>query len=348
MPPEKELKLPACAPKRGPEAGATGVCYTAANGSVYEVDVVEMRQVNTGTLSVREVRRFNDKRWYYGPKIAPEGGLGDWCACAEDVSERLEALYQAGVAADGNRCAAQSPICSSEGAADCARGLRGRGCSGSSVATTASGPRGAGSVSSLLDGCSDSDDPGVPARPVSAPVRTSLLERAHALELELPQNGDVRRLEVAERVKELALQAAVRGGPREAAAVAALLGRLAAAAGLRCTPADARRACLEAGSMTLLQAVLRSQSGPCLVGLPIFDRRHSGLRLNVQGRKECIRCLLSRGMVLGPERLVPQSKLLRKVEADAGPLWTARSLDSMMRAWPALPEAVRARVEAFL
>lgn len=164
-----------------------------------------------------------------------------------------------------------------------------------------------------------------------------------ALERGLPDTGC--SPETLRRAKDLALETATHG-QREVAIAAAFLKRLAANHGLCCTIADARHAGIVVGSMALLEAVLASNPTLGLMGFEIFDRKYTSLQLNDQGRKDCIRCLLARGMVLGAS--APQSKLLRKVEADSVPLWIARYLDSMMIACPAMPETVRAKVEPFL
>merc|ERR550525_2245840 len=106
--------------------------------------------------------------------------------------------------------------------------------------------------------------------------------------------------------------------------------------GLRCTPADARQAGLIIGSMALLRAVLASHSSMQLVGMEIFDCKYPSIKLNKRGRKDGIRCLLARGMTLGTH--APNSKLLRKVEADSVPLWNARFLDAMLHAFCFLTE----------
>ena len=100
--------------------------------------------------------------------------------------------------------------------------------------------------------------------------------------------------------------------------------------------------------MHLLRAVLASAPGLSLAGEDIFNRRYPKLRMQDEGRKNCIRCLLSRGMVLGTNDHLPQSKLLRKIEMDAEPLWAERCLDSMMRDCPKLPETIRTRILIYL
>merc|ERR1712228_784805 len=97
-----------------------------------------------------------------------------------------------------------------------------------------------------------------------------------------------------------------------------------------------------AGSMRLLRVVLASAPGVDLVGQDIFDKKYPKLRVDDIGRKDCLRCLLARGMRLGSRDNAPQSKLVQKIEADATPSWEKRFLDSMMLAYPLLPELVRA------
>eukprot|EP00930_Biecheleria_cincta_P001979 TRINITY_DN103057_c0_g1_i1.p1 TRINITY_DN103057_c0_g1~~TRINITY_DN103057_c0_g1_i1.p1 ORF type:complete len:403 (-),score=56.51 TRINITY_DN103057_c0_g1_i1:20-1228(-) len=143
---------------------------------------------------------------------------------------------------------------------------------------------------------------------------------------------------------ELLFSSAEAGGLLAAARAADLLESFAAGLALRCTADHVRRAGLVVGSMRLLQAVLRSAPNLQLVGIDIFDRKYPKLSLQDVGRKNCVRCLLSRGMRLGSSTHVPQGKLLRKVEADAEPAWTERYLDCMMTENPQLPEWVRIRV----
>merc|ERR1712187_121561 len=96
--------------------------------------------------------------------------------------------------------------------------------------------------------------------------------------------------------------------------------------------------------MRLLQAVLDSTPDISLVGLDVFDRKYSKLRIQDAGLKNCIRSLLARGMHLGSQDRPPHSKLLRKIEADAEPLWVQRWLDAMLVACPHLPESVGDRI----
>jgi len=142
-----------------------------------------------------------------------------------------------------------------------------------------------------------------------------------------------------------ALEAAA-AGSRSAEVAVKLVTALVLRQELRCTPMDARRAGLVAGSMTLLQIVLRSAPGMQLIGLEVFDQKYAGIKLNEDGRKNGIRSLLSRGMVLG--RQAPLSKLLRKIQADSIPLWEARLLDAMLREFSLLPEQVVVRIKSFM
>lgn len=116
--------------------------------------------------------------------------------------------------------------------------------------------------------------------------------------------------------------------------------------GLRCTASDARRAGLLLGSMALLQAVFNSNPTMELVGMEVFDQKYPSLKLNVGGRKDGVRCLLARGMVLGTH--APASKLLRKVEADSLPLWEARCLEAVSRACPTMPDHALTLLGTFL
>eukprot|EP00747_Dinoflagellata_sp_TGD_P038217 gnl/TRDRNA2_/TRDRNA2_139538_c0_seq1.p1 gnl/TRDRNA2_/TRDRNA2_139538_c0~~gnl/TRDRNA2_/TRDRNA2_139538_c0_seq1.p1 ORF type:complete len:491 (+),score=61.18 gnl/TRDRNA2_/TRDRNA2_139538_c0_seq1:91-1473(+) len=134
--------------------------------------------------------------------------------------------------------------------------------------------------------------------------------------------------------------------PQTAVACAELLERLAQRQRLVCTPADARRAGVLAGSMCLLKAVLLSHRSLQLVGIEIFDQKYPSMKLNVPGRKHGIRSLLARGMKLGSH--APTSKLLKKVEEDSVPLWEDRYLNSMLLACPHLPDHVLVKVRYYL
>lgn len=136
--------------------------------------------------------------------------------------------------------------------------------------------------------------------------------------------------------------------PAERIIAANLLLALASHHGLTCNVTHARHAGLVIGSMCLLQAVFASTPSLCLVGEDVFNRRYPKLRMQDEGRKNSIRCLLARGMSLGSNDRPPHSKLLRKIEADAEPRWAERCLDGMMRICPQLPESIRSRVLAWL
>jgi len=117
----------------------------------------------------------------------------------------------------------------------------------------------------------------------------------------------------------------------------------------RCIAKDARRATLFIGSMAILRLMFQSNSDLQLHGIDIFDRRYPGLiQLNDEGRKRCLKAMLARGARLGPASLVPTSKLLRKIEADAFPEWVRRYFRSMTLAGLALPDNVQATIEACL
>merc|ERR1719420_788032 len=78
----------------------------------------------------------------------------------------------------------------------------------------------------------------------------------------------------------------------EIGAAASLLSTLASHQGLTCDVTHARHAGLVIGSMRLLRAVLASAPGLRLVGEDIFNKRYPKLRIQDEGRKNCIRCLL--------------------------------------------------------
>merc|ERR1711879_712181 len=100
--------------------------------------------------------------------------------------------------------------------------------------------------------------------------------------------------------------------------------------GMRCDAGCARRAGLVVGSMRFLQAVFSTTPELCLIGEEVFDKKYPKLSLQDEGRKNCVRCLLARGMILGNRNFVPTSKLLRKVDADAEAAWVQRCLQSIM------------------
>ena len=108
---------------------------------------------------------------------------------------------------------------------------------------------------------------------------------------------------------------------------------------------DARRAALIFGSMWLLRIVF-ARADFRLVGQPIYDRQYPkiGAGLNSEEHKACIRALLSRGMVLG--KAAPQSKLLRKIEADALIAWERRCFEAIaVRVH--LPDEVRSHIARY-
>lgn len=142
-----------------------------------------------------------------------------------------------------------------------------------------------------------------------------------------------------------AFEAATRG-PQEVGMAVRLIGQLAQQQGLRCGLVDARRVGLILGSMSLLQAVLASDAAMVLAGAEVYDQKYPSLQMNVVGRKNAIRCLLARGMVLGAA--APSGKLLKKLEADAAPLWSARFLDALLKTWPQMPDMVVVRINSFL
>eukprot|EP00927_Polykrikos_kofoidii_P072853 TRINITY_DN68934_c0_g1_i1.p1 TRINITY_DN68934_c0_g1~~TRINITY_DN68934_c0_g1_i1.p1 ORF type:complete len:481 (-),score=44.74 TRINITY_DN68934_c0_g1_i1:29-1471(-) len=143
---------------------------------------------------------------------------------------------------------------------------------------------------------------------------------------------------------ELLFSAAEAGSLVEIGQAAALLSEFSARHELSCDVSFARRAGLVVGSMCLLRAVFTSTPELSLVGEDIFDKKYPKLSLQNLGRKNCVRCLLARGMKLGDTNCVPHGKLLRKVEADAEPAWARRWLDSMLLAFPELPETAVGRV----
>merc|ERR1711865_723645 len=109
------------------------------------------------------------------------------------------------------------------------------------------------------------------------------------------------------RAAQVALEKAA-DGPGMANQAAEIIERLAMHQGLQCTPADARQAGLVIGSMKVLRAVLGSSPSMPLFGVEIFDCKYPNIKVNEQGRKDGIRCLLARGMTLGIH--APSSKLL--------------------------------------
>lgn len=147
---------------------------------------------------------------------------------------------------------------------------------------------------------------------------------------------------------DLLFSAAEAGGMSEVDHALELLLGFAARHNMRCDISHARRAGLVAGSMRLLRAVLETSPGLSLVGADVFDRKYPKLSIQDVGRKNCIRCLLARGMQLGASSCAPQGKLLRKVEADAAPQWTQRCLEALTFACPQLPDLARDRICAWL
>jgi len=156
-------------------------------------------------------------------------------------------------------------------------------------------------------------------------------------------SGEMSRDEV-EQAKQVALKASA--GPNMFIDAATLITQLAQKQGLCCTSDDARTVGLSIGSMSILQAVLMSDPEMKLCGLEIFHQKYASIKLNVQGRKDCIRCLLARGMTLGFH--AHSSKLLKKVEADSLPLWKARFLSALVAKFPQLPEQNITRIWSFL
>lgn len=115
------------------------------------------------------------------------------------------------------------------------------------------------------------------------------------------------------------------------------------------TRGDVRRAALFMGSMAILHIVISSSPALQLLGFDIFDKRYPGLgSFNDEGKKQCLKALLSRGARLGESGFVPPSKLLRKIESDTFTAWAQRYLASMTVAGMDLPDHVQKRVEAFV
>jgi len=186
------------------------------------------------------------------------------------------------------------------------------------------------------------------ARPVEVPCRRDPAppeDLGDMIKLEESLGVGEMEPEICSQALAMAFREASRG-PQAALASAKFVNRLANRQGLRCSSGDARRAGLLIGSMTLLKAVLASNTSLQLVGLEVFDQKYPGMKLNERGRKDGIRGLLARGMILGSH--APSSKLLHKVEADSVPLWESRFLDAMLLAYPALPETTVFRIKAFL
>jgi len=134
-------------------------------------------------------------------------------------------------------------------------------------------------------------------------------------------------------------------GPNMFMDAAKLITHLARRQGLRCSSDDARKAGLIIGSMSILKAVLGSDPEMQLFGVEIFNQKYAGIKLNMQGRKDCIRSLLARGMILGSH--APSSKLLKKVEADSLPLWETRFLSALFAKFDDLPEQSVTRIWSF-
>merc|ERR1712039_842083 len=132
---------------------------------------------------------------------------------------------------------------------------------------------------------------------------------------------------------------------RRAAAMLLLLGDRH---GMRCDVSFARRAAVVVGSMILLQSILVITPDLNCIGEDIFDKKYPKFSLQDLGKKNCVRCLLARGMRLGSSNNIPASKLLRKVEADAAPEWARRWLDAMTEKCPLLPDQVRSSICSFL
>lgn len=117
----------------------------------------------------------------------------------------------------------------------------------------------------------------------------------------------------------------------------------------KCSVDDARRSALIVGSMAVLQLVVLSDPMLQFHGLELFDKKYPGhVKLADAGVKSCIKAMLARGARLGQEGIVPSSKLLRKIEADALPLWVQLFWRSVAAAGLDVPDHVQGVVEAFL
>lgn len=128
-----------------------------------------------------------------------------------------------------------------------------------------------------------------------------------------------------------------------------ILRRLVEVHGYQCDAADARSAALLVGSLALLQLVLVSNPALSVVGMDVFDRRYPGqFKLNAEGRKHCLKALLARGAQLGDKLVVPGSKLLKKIEADAYGAWIETYFRSLHQAGLQFPCNVEDRVRSFL
>merc|ERR1711879_378176 len=135
---------------------------------------------------------------------------------------------------------------------------------------------------------------------------------------------------------------------REIGRITNLLLSFASRHGMRCDVGCARRAGLVVGSMRLLWAVFNTTPELCLIGEDVFDKKYPKLSLQDEGRKNCVRCLLARGMILGNRNYVPTGKLLRKVEADAEAAWVRKWLEAMLVVCSQLPQLVIDRIRGFL
>lgn len=296
-------------------AQPTGVHYEVGVSESYDVDVVKMSQTHIETGNVRKVVRERPGGW----RFCRRGGSSKY---PDEVCTELERIFLA-LGRPSGSWERPEP----------------HGASGVDAAAVASRALPLGVI------------------PVAKDLAGLTLNDVVELERSLPAGSlcDADLLDATRSLLFAAVEASASSGAgseskvaKAACLAAPLIAALSQRHGLRCTADDARRAGLLAGSMRLLRAVLVSSPDLNLVGVDIFDRKYTKLRLNEPGRKNCIKCLLARGMRFGSSECTPSSKLLRKLEGDADPQWADRYLDSMMRACPALPENLPGRVRAFL
>lgn len=285
----------------------TGVHYEAGDGDSYDVDIIRMEQVHCESGSVHRIRREKPTVWRFYKRGA------SWGTYPRDVCVELERIYLA----LGRRNMPWDRNSSKQG------------------------------PTAELAPAMDTEVKRIPAVPEGVAVtvghiRNASLEALVDFERSLAE-GSISP-EACVVACDLLFSAAETGGAPEQERASRLLRALVARHGFQCTVGHARVAGLIVGSMRLLQAVLMSSPSLSLVGADVYDKKYPKLLIQAPGRKSCIRCLLARGMFLGSNDRPPHSKLLKKVEADAEPLWVERCLDGMMRRCALLPDSIRDRV----
>eukprot|EP00928_Gymnodinium_smaydae_P082628 TRINITY_DN65949_c0_g1_i1.p1 TRINITY_DN65949_c0_g1~~TRINITY_DN65949_c0_g1_i1.p1 ORF type:complete len:467 (-),score=54.52 TRINITY_DN65949_c0_g1_i1:725-2125(-) len=295
------------------QGSPVGIHYEVASGDAYDVDVGRMEQTHQQSGHRRRVRRERPGHWLFAKQGSRAFGKYPQAVCRE-----LEKVF---LGLTGH-CQNSEPADSDT----------------SSFPNVVVAPEKSAVVPKLelQDGVS----------PSAFDIVGLSLEAAIALERSLQESS--LSLDATSAMSELLFSTAESGRRSDAQNATALLKSLVQRHGFRCDVNHVRRAGLVAGSMQLLQVALQSAPSIQLVGEDIFDRKYPKLKLNDVSRKNCIRCLLSRGMHLGNSSVTPVSKLLRKIDADATPQWAARWLNTMMTLYPQMPEAIRTRVCIFL